>query len=251
MRFFGIAGPASKSVAFRAQNVRHDASVSEFSNNDKGDRMKLLLINGSPRKAMNTAAILEKIAEGARSAGGEAELVHLIEHASMGCINCFRCKEPGGKHYGRCAILDDLTPILEKAHEADVLVLGSPFYYGTESSLMRTFMERLWYQYTTFSLEEPTASPRKKAVALVYTMHVKEGELAASDKSFAIKVSKETMEFLFAPCEVFLCCDTLHVNDYGKYAMTRWNVPEKLKRRAEVFPQDLAKAFNLGARLAR
>ena len=218
---------------------------------ERGEGMKVLLVNGSPRKAMNTATVLEKIAEGARSARAEAEVVHLIDYSYMGCINCFRCKEPGGRHYGRCAIQDELTSILNKAHDADALVLGSPLYYGTESALMRAFMERLWYQYTTFSLEEPTASPRKKAVALVYTMHVKEEELAASDKSFALKVSRETMEFLFAPCEVFLCCDTLHVNDYGKYAMTRWNVPEKLKRRAEVFPKDLARALDLGFRMAR
>ena len=213
--------------------------------------MKVFLANGSPRAAMNTATIMEKIADGVRSSGAEAELVHLIDHSYMGCINCFRCKEPGGKHRGRCAIQDELTPILNKAHEADALVLGSPFYYGTESSLMRAFMERLWYQYTTFSLEEPSAAPRKKAVALVYTMHVKEDELAASEKSHAINVSKEVMEFLFAPCEIFLCCDTMHVKDYGKYAMTRWNVPEKLKRRAEVFPKDLARALELGSRMGR
>ncbi len=212
--------------------------------------MNILLINGSPRKNMNTAAILEKIAEGARSAGAETELVHLIGLSYKGCINCFRCKEPGGISYGRCALRDELTPLLQKAHEADALVLGSPLYFGTESAEMRAFMERLWYQYTTFSLEQPSAAPRKKAAALVYTMHVKEEELAASGKSSALKVSKETMDRLFATCEVFLCCDTLHVPDYGKYAMTRWDAPGKLRRRAEVFPKDLERAFALGVGMA-
>ena len=57
------------------------------------------------------------------------------------------------------------------------------------------------------------------------------------------------MEFLFAPCELFLCHDTQHVENYAKYDMTRWDVPAKLKRHAEVFPRELAGAFALGARL--
>ena len=39
--------------------------------------MKLLAVNGSPRKTMNTGLLLEKIVEGAASEGATAECVHL------------------------------------------------------------------------------------------------------------------------------------------------------------------------------
>jgi hypothetical protein len=58
------------------------------------------------------------------------------------------------------------------------------------------------------------------------------------------------MERFFAPCEVFLCCDTKQVNDYSKFEFDVFDIPAKLKRHAEVFPKELERAFALGARLA-
>ena len=54
--------------------------------------MNILLINGSPRKNMNTATLLEKAAKGARSAGADVELVHLYDYEYSGCKSCFACK---------------------------------------------------------------------------------------------------------------------------------------------------------------
>ncbi len=87
---------------------------------------------------------------------------------------CFGCKLLGGPSYGRCALKDDLTPVLDMAHEADVLVLGSPFYFSAESSLLRALEERLWFQYSRYDTENVTLSPAKKACALVYTMNIPE-----------------------------------------------------------------------------
>lgn len=212
--------------------------------------MQLLAINGSPRKKANTSALLEKVVAGAAKAGAEAELVHLRDLSYKGCISCFHCKDPKGRSYGRCVIKDELRPLLQKAHEADVLVLGTPFYFSAESSLMRAFMERLWFQYYLYTTLKPPLSPRKKAVALVYTMNVKEEDIPAYGKDRAIATAKGCMERLFAPCEVFLCTDTRQFKDYDKYEVDVFDVKAKLKRHAEVFPQDLQRAFDLGARLA-
>ena len=211
--------------------------------------MKLLAINGSPRKNKNTASLLEKVVQGAVSAGAQAEMVHLRELKYTGCISCFHCKNPQGKSYGRCVIKDDLAPVLNKAHEADVLVLGSPFYFSVESSFMRACMERLWFQYYLYTAQKPPLSPRKKAVALVYTMNVREEDIPQYGKDKVIGVAKGVMERLFAPCEVFLCADTKQFDDYSKYEVDYFDVPAKLKRHEEVFPKDLEKAFALGASL--
>lgn len=212
--------------------------------------MKLLAINGSPRKTMNTASLLKKVVEGAVSRGAEAELIHLRDHQYRGCISCFHCKDPQGSSYGRCILKDDLRPILDRAHEADVLVLGSPFYFSVETSLMRAFQERLWFQYYLYTAKKPPLSPRKKAVALLYTMNIKEEDLPKYAKQAVIQVARGVMETLFAPCELFLCTDTKQVPDYSKYEMDVWDIGAKEKRHEEVFPQDLERAFETGTRLA-
>lgn len=198
---------------------------------------------------MNTAHLLGEVVNGAASQGANAELVHLRDKKYSGCTSCFACKDPAGKYYGRCAMRDGLTGVLETAHKADVLVLGTPVYYGGETSLMRAFMERLCFQYHLYTDKKPPLSPRKKNVALIYTMNVKREEMAGYGTPAVIANAKGIMEELFAPCEVFLCCDTKQVNDYSRYEMDVWDVPGKLKRHEEIFPKELGQAFELGARL--
>ena len=74
--------------------------------------MKVVAFNGSPRKTWNTAQLLEKAMEGLASGGAETTLVHLYDLDFKGCKSCFGCKLKGAKSYGKCAIQDDLTPVL-------------------------------------------------------------------------------------------------------------------------------------------
>jgi len=77
--------------------------------------VKVLAINGSARTKCSTATLLNNALEGAASRGAETELVHLYKLNFKGCISCFACKLINGESYGRCAVNDDLTPILKKA----------------------------------------------------------------------------------------------------------------------------------------
>ena len=52
--------------------------------------MKVIAFNGGPRKNWNTAMLLEKALEGAKSQGAETELIHLYELNYKGCISCFQ-----------------------------------------------------------------------------------------------------------------------------------------------------------------
>ena len=125
--------------------------------------MKLMAINGSPRKTWNTATLLKKALKGAASQGAETELVHLYDLNFKGCISYFACKTRGGKSYGRCAVKDDLRPILNKIAAADGLILGSPIYFGIVTGEMRSFMERLLFPYFTYTDPPPIAGPQKDA----------------------------------------------------------------------------------------
>jgi multimeric flavodoxin WrbA len=58
--------------------------------------MKVLAINGSPRKKWNTAMLLENALKGAASQGAETELVHFYDLTSTGCASCFASFLGGG-----------------------------------------------------------------------------------------------------------------------------------------------------------
>ena len=92
--------------------------------------MKIIFINGSPRKTWNTATLLSKAMEGAVSEGAETELIQLYDLSYKGCNSCFDCKVKDGKSYGKCDVTDDLMQILGRIAEADALILGSPIYLG-------------------------------------------------------------------------------------------------------------------------
>jgi multimeric flavodoxin WrbA len=212
--------------------------------------MKLLAINGSPRKTMNTALLLEKIVEGAASRGAQTQLVHLYGLRYTGCVSCFKCKLVGGENYGRCAVRDALTPVLQAAHEAEVVILGSPVYFFSESGMMRSFMERFMFQYFLYTTKKPPLSPPKKATALVYTMNLKEQEIAIRGMNYPIAASRMFMERVFGRCELFMCTDTKQMDDYSKYEMDYFDTAAKDKRHAEIFPRELQRAFDFGAQLA-
>lgn len=211
--------------------------------------MKAIAINGSPRKGWNTATLLRKALAGAKSKGAETELVHLYDLSYRGCISCFACKKIGGKSYGRCAVKDGLAPLLAKAAEADVVVLGSPLYFHTETGEMRSFMERLLFPFLTYTPGYTSIFPGKAQSALVYTMNVAEENMPAYQQDSSVAASRGAMTRVFGNCEVLLCTDTLQFSDYSKYVSTAFDPAAKARRRQEVFPQDCVRAYELGAKL--
>ena len=132
---------------------------------------KIIIIDGGPRKNMNTAKLLQSFAEGAKSAGGDIEVktVRLYDIDYRGCMSCMACKLRG-KASNICRFKDALAPILEEIAQADGLVLGSPIYFGEVTGQMRAFLERLafpWLSYNDYSL----TAPKRMPVVLVETMN--------------------------------------------------------------------------------
>lgn len=128
----------------------------------EGIPYECIAINGSPRKKGNTATLLEHTLAGAASRGAETELIHLYDLDYKGCTSCFACKLKGGKSYGKCAMLDGLTPVLEKIARADALFLGSPIYLGMVTGEMRSFMERLLFLNLTYTRRPPQSLAHRK-----------------------------------------------------------------------------------------
>lgn len=214
--------------------------------------MKLLAFNGSPRKNWNTAMLLvEKALEGAKSQGAETELIHLYELNYKGCISCFACKTKGGKSYGKCAVKDDLISVFKKVEQADALIFGSPVYLGNTTGEMRSFLERLVFQYLTYT--DPPGSLFEKQIktGFIYTMGVSEEMFIQMGYNRFMNLISMFMTRTFGHSESLCCFDTLQFEDYSKYVASRFDPLKKAQRRKEVFPQDCQKAFEMGVRLAK
>ena len=211
--------------------------------------MKVMAFNGGPRKKWNTATLLEKAIEGAASQGAETSLVHLYELEFKGCISCFACKKKKGKSYGTCAVQDDLTSTYAEIKEADVIILGSPIYFGDVTGEMRSFLERLLFPYLVYAHDLQTLFPRKIRTAWIYTMNAPEetARQLGYDRLFANNES--LMRRIFGHSESIMSYDTYQFKDYSKVVASRFDVKKKEKRRREVFPKDCQKAYDLGAAL--
>jgi multimeric flavodoxin WrbA len=213
-------------------------------------RMKVMAFNGSPRKKWNTATLLEKALEGASSQGAETTLIHLYDLNYKGCISCFACKTIGGKSYGRCAVQDDLTPLLQAVLDVQALILGSPIYYGTVTGQMRSFMERLFFPFSPYIDPPGTLFPRKISTGFIYTLGATEDMAKERGFDHHISLNEMILERIFGASESLCSYDTYQFEDYAKVFAPRFDSEKKVRRRREVFPLDCEKAFAMGARLA-
>ena len=70
---------------------------------NRRENMKVLLINGSPKKNGNTYVALSEVASALTENGVETEIVSIGTKAVQGCIACNKCVE-----LGRCVFKDEL-----------------------------------------------------------------------------------------------------------------------------------------------
>lgn len=213
--------------------------------------MKIIGINGSPRKKWNTATMVEMALEGARSESAETELIHLYDLDYKGCNSCFACKTRGSKSYGRCNVKDDLTTVFERIEEADALILGSPIYFGVVTGEMRSFMERLIFPYFTYTNPPESLFPKEINSAFIYTMNISEEQVEDYGYKHQFEVNKQLLTLLFGSSETLFSYDTYQFNDYSKVLADRFDPEHKAKHREEQFPIDKEEAFKLGVRMAK
>ena len=102
--------------------------------------MKVLMINGSPRKEGNTQLAMEEMALVLRNEGIEVEILQVGNQAIRGCIACNACRKTG-----RCVFDDLVNEAAAKFAECDGLVIGSPVYYASANGTLISFLDRLFY----------------------------------------------------------------------------------------------------------
>ncbi len=103
-------------------------------------KLKVLLLNGSPRTNGNIAVALHEMEEVFEKEGVEYETVQIGKMDIRGCLACNSCGRTG-----KCVIDDVVNDLAKKFEEADGLVVGSPVYYGSANGTLMSALQRLFY----------------------------------------------------------------------------------------------------------
>jgi multimeric flavodoxin WrbA len=108
--------------------------------------MKVLLINGSPRKNGETALSLSIVEKILLKADIETEWFHLGTKPVHGCCHCNSCEKTN-----RCVFTDDgCNQLIEKCLEADGIVIGSPVYFAAPNGALCALLDRVFYAASNF-----------------------------------------------------------------------------------------------------
>ena len=118
--------------------------------------MRVLLINGSPRREGNTFLALSEIAKVLEQEGIESEIVGIGTRAVRGCIACAKCKERGDN---RCIFDDDIcNRISARMEHCDAVVVGSPVYYGQPNGTVLSLLQRMLFSAGAYFVGKPSAA---------------------------------------------------------------------------------------------
>ena len=205
--------------------------------------MKVIILNGSPRKNNNTAKMLKSAKEGAESKGYEVEYYDLYDLNFTGCRSCLACKLKDGRR-NHCFWKDDLSPIIDKIFESDALIIGSPIYQGHITSKIQALMERV--HFVTLSYDDyHNYNDKKINVGVILTMNAPK---EVYEKYYAEKIKNDLglLHNLNGEMKIIGAFDTLQVSDYSKYNMASFNEDHKKEVNVNQFPIDLKKAFEFG-----
>ena len=102
--------------------------------------MKVLLVNGSPRKEGNTALALKEMEKVFATEGIEIVTVQVGSQNIRGCIACGKCGE-----LGKCVFDDVVNEYAKVFEECDGIVVGSPVYYASANATLIAFLDRMFY----------------------------------------------------------------------------------------------------------
>ena len=104
--------------------------------------MKLMVIQGSPRKRGNSEILAEKAIEGFICCGHqEVSRVHIREKNIKYCDGCLRCLFP--ERTGKCVLRDEMAEILDEMRGHDAFLFVSPNHQHNVTAPMLNFISRM------------------------------------------------------------------------------------------------------------
>lgn len=104
------------------------------------DRIKVLILNGSPRVDGNTTIAIREMENIFEENGVETQTVQIGSLDIRGCIACGSCAEKG-----KCVFDDIVNELAPRFEAADGLVIASPVYYASANATLIACLDRLFY----------------------------------------------------------------------------------------------------------
>ncbi len=131
---------------------------------------KVLILSGSPRKNGNSDLICDEFMKGAVESGNDVEKIRVSSKDIHPCLACYHCKDNNGK----CVFDDDMSEILQKMIDADVLVLASPVYFYSIDAQLKALIDRTVARWTEVKNKE-----------FYYIVTMADEELSSADMTIA------------------------------------------------------------------
>lgn len=100
--------------------------------------MRVLAINGSPRRNGNTQMMIEEASRPLRRARIDVESASIRDYEIKPCNACEICY----KRLWRCPIKDDALKLLRMMKDADGLIVGSPVYGAGVTAQLKALLDR-------------------------------------------------------------------------------------------------------------
>jgi multimeric flavodoxin WrbA len=120
------------------------------------NKMKVLLVNGSPNKKGCTYTALCEVEKELNKFNIETEIFYIGKKPIRGCIGCGNCIETG---LGKCAFGDDAVNVaLEKGKTSDGFIFGSPVHYAGPSGFIKSFLDRCFFSGSEVFAYKPGAA---------------------------------------------------------------------------------------------
>lgn len=105
--------------------------------------MKVIAINGSPKKEGNTAKTMQLVCDELNSAGIETEIITVGNKVIRGCMGCGKCFKNRDE---KCIFGDDIVnDMIQKMKDADGILLGSPVHWSGVGGSMKSLLDRVFY----------------------------------------------------------------------------------------------------------
>jgi len=208
-----------------------------------------IAINASPRKKMNTSAILHEVIAEIEKSGNTVKSYNLYDLSFKGCLSCFACKREKSPTYGTCVVNDDLKALFEEIKTCKGLVLASPIYFRDVTGEMRVFIERLLFQNMLYSNPPRSTFGKRIKVGIIYTMNVMEEQFNKISLKAHLEGMEGSINLVLGEPKIFYGFGTNQLTDYDGIEYTYINKEERLKRHKEVFPTVLEQARGFGKAL--
>ncbi len=121
--------------------------------------MKILVLNGSPRKNGDTAALLEAFLT---NLGGEVYQIHAYDGQIHPCTDCRWCVT-----HAACALQDAMQEVYTRIDEADVIVMASPIYFSELTGPLLSVASRLQYLWVSKYLRKTPVLSEKTRYGVI------------------------------------------------------------------------------------